>query len=792
MRTWPRDALPRRLATTAAGVRPSGLRRAWLALGVAVVLLGSAAAVVAGVAMTRADGGEARRDFATASTSIASTWELAIEHEDDLVVNASAFLAGNTAASTAEFEAWAASTRVIPRYPELQFLGFAVLVPAAELPAYVATLNDDPATALPPGTSFQVLPPGDRPSYCFTRLGIARAGMSPAPPGYDFCAGLSPDVLVARDTGVGSYLAVELEPGVTSFAVQTPIYRGGLLPTSVADRRETFIGWAGVVIDPTVVVDRALTDHPGIAVTLRFGDSEFRSTNVTTGNHSHTIDLDNGWTVQTSDDVSTGTLLHNWSAFALMAVGVGSSLLLGSMILVLSTGRSRALGMVSEQTDELRHQAMHDALTGLPNRSLIMDRIEQLQARSLRNGTPAATLFLDIDGFKTVNDTLGHHAGDRLLQAVADRLTASLRRVDTIGRMGGDEFVVLIDGGEDDDAPAVVAQRILDLVREPITLVDAATPIVVTASIGIAVGRGNTPADALRDADMALYEAKDAGRNRFEVFRPEMEVSMRSRYELELDLRAALAADQFVLAYQPIYNLDDLTIVGVEALVRWQHPVIGEIKPDDFIPLLEASGQIVEVGRWVLDEACAQMAAWRAAGSDLTVSVNVSGRQLDHDGIVDDVRNALRSSGLPAGALTIEVTETALMRSIDETARRLRELKELGVLIAIDDFGTGYSSLAYLQRLPVDCLKIDRSFTEALTRSPESDALVRTLVQLGKDLGMSTLAEGVETTEQIDHLRGQQVTHVQGFLLARPLTPARFEELLLTPGHAVGPTAEPA
>ena len=503
------------------------------------------------------------------------------------------------------------------------------------------------------------------------------------------------------------------------------------------------------------------------------------------------IDLANGWTVETFGTVSTGWAWHNWSAFGLMAAGVAASLLLGAIVVLLATGRTRALGMVSERTDQLRHQALHDALTGLPNRALIMDRIEQLQARSRRNGTSGATLFLDLDGFKTVNDTLGHDAGDRLLQAVADRLTTSLRDADTIGRMGGDEFVILLDGGTLDIAPALVAERVLDVIRQPFDLAGAPTPIMVTASIGIAIGRDNSPVDALRDADMALYEAKDAGRNRYEIFRPEMEATIRHRYELELDLRAALEGHQLRLVYQPIYNLDDLTIVGVEALIRWQHPTLGEIQPDDFVPLLESSGQILEVGRWVLDEACAQMAAWRAAGSDLSVSVNVSGRQLDHDVIVDDVRGALAASGLLPAALTVEVTETALMHSIDATARRLRELKSLGVSIAIDDFGTGYSSLAYLQRLPVDCLKIDQSFTKALTRSPESDALVHTLVQLGKDLGLKTLAEGVETTDQIDHLRGQRVTEVQGFLLARPLTPERFEALLLNPSRPVEPTAEP-
>jgi EAL domain-containing protein (putative c-di-GMP-specific phosphodiesterase class I) len=259
------------------------------------------------------------------------------------------------------------------------------------------------------------------------------------------------------------------------------------------------------------------------------------------------------------------------------------------------------------------------------------------------------------------------------------------------------------------------------------------------------------------------------------------------RYELEFDLRGALDAGQFRLVYQPIYNLDDLSLVGVEALIRWQHPTLGEVQPDEFIPLLEASGHIVDVGRWVLHEACRQMAIWHEGGDRLGISVNVSGRQLDRDVIIDDVRAALTASGLMPQDLTIEITETALMRNIDLTARRLRDLKTLGVQIAIDDFGTGYSSLAYLQRFPVDCLKIDRAFTDSITQSPESEALIHTLVQLGHDLGLKTLAEGVETAGQIDYLRGESVHEVQGFLLARPLDPRTFESQVLHAPAALAP-----
>jgi EAL domain-containing protein (putative c-di-GMP-specific phosphodiesterase class I) len=255
--------------------------------------------------------------------------------------------------------------------------------------------------------------------------------------------------------------------------------------------------------------------------------------------------------------------------------------------------------------------------------------------------------------------------------------------------------------------------------------------------------------------------------------------------ELEFDLRSALEAEQFRLVYQPIYRLNDLTLTGVEALLRWDHPIRGVVGPDEFIPVLERTGQIKEVGHWVLNEACRQMAVWHAQGDELSVSVNVSGRQVDDDDVIDHITDALAASGLAAASLIIEVTETAVMRNINLTAGRLQAIKALGVRIAIDDFGTGYSSLAYLQQLPVDCLKIDRSFTSAITASSESTGLIGTFVQLGKDLGLMTLAEGVETTEQLDLLRNEHIDQVQGFLLARPLDPRGLETQILEPARPI-------
>jgi diguanylate cyclase (GGDEF)-like protein len=426
-----------------------------------------------------------------------------------------------------------------------------------------------------------------------------------------------------------------------------------------------------------------------------------------------------------------------------------------------------------------------------------MDRLDQLLARNRRQGSDPSALFIDIDDFKNVNDSLGHQAGDRLLRAVAARLTSTLRDADTIGRIGGDEFVVLMDGDPVADglaaprSPELVAERLLAVMRQPFELAEANMPLIVNTSIGIATGDRATGDELLRDADVALYEAKAAGKNRFDVFDSEMQSVVVRRIELEFDLRSAMEAHQFWLAYQPIYHLDDLTLVGVEALVRWSHPTLGTIGPDEFVPILEQTGQIQDLGRWVLHEACRQMAEWHGHGHTLDLSVNVSGRQLEHDAVVEHVRSALHNSALPATSLIVEVTETALMRNTTATAVRLQALHELGVRIAVDDFGTGYSSLAYLQQFPVDCLKIDRAFTHAITTSPESKTLIRTLVQLGKDLGLSTLAEGVETTDEMDHLRTAHVDDAQGFLFSRPLDASALEAQLLMPMRRQSATSEP-
>ncbi len=428
---------------------------------------------------------------------------------------------------------------------------------------------------------------------------------------------------------------------------------------------------------------------------------------------------------------------------------------------------------------QLTHRALHDPLTGLANRQLILDRAEQMLARSRRSFDAPAAYFIDLDNFKEANDSLGHEAGDVILQAVAARLIPLLRSSDTLGRLGGDEFVILTEGGPSGLGPMVVAERIREALHTPIH-VDGfeALPITVTASIGIAIGDRPSAQELLRDADIALYRAKADGRDRCVLFEEAMQSAALLLQELKSDLDSALDNNEFFLLYQPIFDLDTAHVRGVEALIRWQHPTRGVIPPNDFIPILEDSGMIVDVGRWVLNEACAQAAAWHRQGLQPTMSVNVSMRQLEAESLVDDVHEALRASNLAAQSLVIEVTESNLMRDANATVSRLRKLKEIGVMVAIDDFGTGYSSLAYLRQFPVDVLKIDRSFIAEMDGRADAAVLIHTLVDLGRTLGLVTIAEGIEDQTQLEGLRDEQCDSGQGFLFSRPVEPDAIESLL--------------
>jgi diguanylate cyclase (GGDEF)-like protein len=446
-----------------------------------------------------------------------------------------------------------------------------------------------------------------------------------------------------------------------------------------------------------------------------------------------------------------------------------------------------SLALAAAKTVDSMRQAFNDGLTGLPNRALFVDRLQRALARATLDGGRATVLLLDLDRFKLVNDSLGHVEGDRLLVEVAKRLRGSLRRNETTARLGGDEFAVLLDSGSAETGEAQrEARRILDALREPIRIQDR--DVFTSASIGIASGSACSAEELLRNADVAMHRAKAGGKNRYEVFEPGMHAEVVERLELEADLQRALERGDFVVHYQPIVDLSTAAIVGVEALVRMIHPRRGLVPPGLFIPLAEETGLIMPIGNLVFREACRQVAAWQSTlpvAAELGLSVNLSGRQLEDPAVAQKVANMIASTRLAPNTLMLEITETVLMHDTREIVERLHELRGLGVRVAIDDFGTGYSSLNYLQRLPIDVLKIARPFVDGLGSGAREGAVARAIVDLASALELDTVAEGIECQDQAVRLGELGCRLGQGFHFDRPMEAAAFEDRLRKQGALV-------
>jgi diguanylate cyclase (GGDEF)-like protein len=413
---------------------------------------------------------------------------------------------------------------------------------------------------------------------------------------------------------------------------------------------------------------------------------------------------------------------------------------------------------------QIAHMARHDALTDLPNRVLLRDRLAHALAELPRDKR-LAVLYLDLDHFKGVNDTLGHQMGDELLKTVAARLRDCVRDVDTVARVGGDEFAIIHTGIEQPNDAAMLARRICDAVKEPCELHGHAAIVDTSIGIALAPGDGTDPTELLKNADMALYRAKADGRGTYRFFEPAMDARMKTRRTLELALRGALAKGEFELHYQPLVNLDDRRITCCEALIRWQHPERGLIPPAEFIPIAEEIGLIVPLGEWVLRQACADAMAWPA---DVKVAVNLSPIQVMNQNLVAVVVGALAAAGLPASRLEVEITESVLMQNSEATLATLHRLRELGVKISMDDFGTGYSSLSYLRSFPFDKIKIDRCFISGLATGDDSVAIVLAIAGLARHLGIATTAEGVETRQQLQQVKALGCSEMQGFLFSAP------------------------
>jgi diguanylate cyclase (GGDEF)-like protein len=427
--------------------------------------------------------------------------------------------------------------------------------------------------------------------------------------------------------------------------------------------------------------------------------------------------------------------------------------------------------------EELAHRSLHDPLTDLANRALFKDSVERALRRTGRDGRVVSVVFMDVDDFKHVNDSLGHAAGDKLLEAVAGRLRECIRPYDVAARLGGDEFGILLENADQRVATSV-ADRVLRSMDDPIR-VDG-LEISVHASLGIAIGStGDEVEDIMRNADVAMYMAKGRGKGRYEIFQPGMQATALERMELAAELRRAVEERELLLHYQPIVSLSTGAITGVEALLRWNHPARGLVPPMEFISTAEDTGLIVPIGRWALNEACRQLREWQDRYGDppLSVAVNVSVKQLQDPRFVHDVRAALAANGVDARSLTLEITETVLMADAEEVLARLEELHAVGIRVAIDDFGTGYASLGYLTRFPVDILKVDRSFIRGVGTSEQAH-LTPVMASIGRTLGLTTVAEGVETPEQVHKLRELGFDAAQGFLFSRPAAAEQMEHVL--------------
>jgi len=463
------------------------------------------------------------------------------------------------------------------------------------------------------------------------------------------------------------------------------------------------------------------------------------------------------------------------SVIPFIAVAVAGFALLAALVL---GHMRRTAATIASGESRLRHLALHDPLCGLPNRIFFGERLEAVIADVRKGSRPAAVLYIDLDHFKDVNDTLGHPIGDELIRAVTQRLTHAVREGDLVARIGGDEFAVITAGGADHSNLLTVANRLIAAICAPYTISNQT--IVIGASIGIAVinEKIDGAADIMRHADMALYRAKNEGRNRACIYDTAMDTDLLQRKLVENDLRQAIERNELRVAYQPIVNNSGETVVGVEALCRWTHPVRGEISPAEFIPIAENSGLIIELGEWVLRRACIDGNAWR----DVMVAVNVSPLQFRRSDFVDVVERILAETGFDPTRLELEVTESTLLGNVDTAELAMFRLKALGVRLALDDFGTGYSSLLYLRRFPFDKLKIDRSFVHSIERAADAAAIVHAVVSLGRGLGMKVTAEGVETAEQHLFLRAAGIHSMQGYRFGRPGPAADITTRLATPG----------
>jgi diguanylate cyclase (GGDEF)-like protein len=751
-----------------------------------------------------------------------------LERDNDLLATVNAVVATHPQITNRLLQTILSRLDLSQQYPGNLAFTYVERVSNAGLAKFEAATQQDPPLGVAQSSSAQVARSfNGQPGYCLTRLvalelvagqeGVERmllAWTAPYLSGrFNFCSSsfeepLSASAATGKSTVSSIISLLKPAPGMPAFPVTlhdivaqlpifieiSPVYSGAQAPTTAGGRAKALIGWTMGVFNATDILDLALSNEKGASLELAYTQPGTGPAVLAHAGQARpgvatkelTLPADPGWSIKVAVDSRDTGLSPAVQGGAVLLAGLVLTALVVTLLNLLVASRRSALKQVEERTAELRHQALHDSLTGLPNRLLVDQRAKELLSRARAEHLPMAVFFIDLDDFKKVNDTLGHSAGDELLREVADRLSAAVRGCDTVGRLGGDEFVVLSEGSFLADGLGVVAERLLAVLREPFSLDGSSkVPMSTSASIGIAAGLRASPEDLLRDADIAMYKAKSMGKNCYVVFEQEMHEAVKRQLVLEAELHEAFINQQFFLVYQPIVDLGTGLPRDVEALLRWRHPTRGVIGPVEFIPVLESSELIIDVGRFVLMEACRQARTWHDLGHPVGVSVNVAARQLHYEVLIDHVREALEAASLDPGYLTLEVTESMLMLDPKVTANRLSALSGLGVQIAIDDFGTGYASLSYLREFPADILKIDRSFVAHLATSAGTNFL-DALIQLGKTLGLLTIAEGIEEGSQLRHLRHQGCDLGQGFLFSRPLPPEEIGKLISGSGHMAG------
>jgi diguanylate cyclase (GGDEF)-like protein len=767
----------------------------WAAVALTCVAAGTVGSVLGARTVASNDKGKTREAFNQTATGIASSLKVAVQREEDLTVSASTFYAGNPKTSAAEFAKWAKWAQMLRHYPELDALGLVTQVRAPQLAAFVAqakgiklkapTAAKSTKPAAAAAAALRIVPGGTRPYYCLAGVELARSRADSSPTGLDYCA-QTPALIASRDTAhsveePATITAPVSGRRVRAVRVQTPVYRGGQPPITVAGRRAAFVGWLSEVLFPGAVARTAVHAFPQNAVSLRYraGHATVTSTGgrQQPGAQSASVSLHNGWSATIFGAPVDASVWADGKALILLLGGILLSAMLGVLVFLLGYGRTRRQPPTAER--EPSNELLYDPLTGLPTRALTLDLAERMVARTRRQpGMLAGALVIDVDWFKDVNDKLGRTCGDQLLKIVAERVEEVVRSGDTVGRLEGDEFVVLVEAAARGARLDTLARRVIEALHAPVDLDDFGPSFAVTASIGLAFGQYAHPEDLLRDARLAMQAGKAAGKDRYTLFNANMRSVIEGQGALDAELNTALLDNQFFQLYQPIYDLGTRRVVGLEALIRWRHPTRGVLSAAEFLPLAEETGLIVPIGRWALEEACRRAAEWNVAGHRASISVQISTNQLNRDGFVTDVRRALQQSGLEPSLLTLEIGETTVLLDVAAATERCKEIKQLGVRIAIDDFGSGYAYRSDLQQMPIDFLKVDRSSLAASDDQDYRSWLLEAILHFGRDLALTVIAKGIDTHEHMTTVQAMGCTLAQGFYMGEPTAAHVVEGLL--------------